>query len=980
MTDHIERLAAALAGTYAIERELGRGGMATVYLAEDLRHHRKVAIKLLPPEIGRTLGAGRFLREIEIAARLQHPNIVPLLDSGEIEDLCYYVMPYVAGESLHDRLARGGEFAIPEAVGILREVADALSHAHARGVVHRDIKPGNILLSGRHALVLDFGVAKAVTEATGQEALTSSGIALGTPAYMAPEQALADPVQDHRVDIYALGVVAYEMLAGRAPFAAATLQEMLAAHVTAEPEPLGQQRAAVPPGLAQLVMRCLAKQPAERWQTADELLEQLEVHGTPSSGSVAGLARAALSHRIQSLRRAVSPRRAAAGIGIVMLIAVVLVAVRHYGRIRWARTVAIPGIQSFVEDGEWGRAYHLATEARAVLPRDSALESLWPAFSRSTSIESDPPGARVYRRDNMGADTSWEYVGTTPIDSLALPYGPSYSRLMLEREGFDTVTDLVAPRRAGWHYTLDSASTLPPGMVRVPGGTERLLLWGLDDLTLDVPEYLIGRCEVTNREFKRFVDAGGYHNRDYWQVPFIAEGAEQAWDQGVSQFRDQTGRPGPATWEVGTYPVGEDDYPVTGVSWFEAAAYARFADSELPTIFHWAWAARISYSAGIVPLSNIDGRHSGPIAVGRSGAMGGFGLFDMAGNAREWTFNEADGHERYILGGGWEDAAYGFESATATSPFDRSPMNGFRLARLLTLDSTVELARHAVAPPQRNFRSIPPVSDSVVAAYRRMYDYDRMPLNAVVEESDSSARDWVKQRVTFDAAYGQERVLAYLFLPVDATPPYQTVVYFPGDGTLSVRSSQELLGMSQVDFIIRSGRAVVYPVYKSTYERGDGLISSMPEETNSYTEHVVAWAKDLKRSIDYLETRSDIDTASLAYYGHSWGGRLGGIMLAVEPRLKVAVLNVAGLRAQKAFPEAEPVYFIPRIQVPVLMLNGRYDFYFPVESSQNPMFDLLGTPPSLKRHVIAEGSHYVPRPVLIKETLDWLDRHLGPVR
>jgi dienelactone hydrolase len=548
------------------------------------------------------------------------------------------------------------------------------------------------------------------------------------------------------------------------------------------------------------------------------------------------------------------------------------------------------------------------------------------------------------------------------------------------KAGFDTVEDLVAPRNAGWNYTLDSTGTLPPGMVRVPGGTDGLLLWGLDDLNLDVREYLIGKYEVTNREFKRFVDAGGYQVPEHWQVPFIEDGRELTWEQAMSRFHDQTGRPGPATWEAGTYPVGEDDYPVTGVSWYEAAAYARFAGGELPTIFHWAWAARIRYSAGIVPQSNIEGRHSGPVAVGRSGGIGGFGLFDMAGNAREWTFNEADGHQRYILGGGWDDAAYGFASATATSPFDRSPMNGLRLARFLKSDSTVALARRAVAPPQRDFRSIPPVSDSVYSAYRRLYDYDRMPLNAVVEESDSSARDWVKQRITFDAAYGNERVIAYLFLPADAKPPYQTVIYFPGDGVLTVRSSQDLLGMTPVDFIIRSGRAVMYPVYKSTYERGDGLANSMPEETNSYTEHVAAWAKDLRRSIDYLETRGDIDTTKLAYYGVSWGGRLGGIMLAVEPRLKVAVLNIAGLRAQKAFPEAEPVYFIPRIHIPVLMLNGRYDFYFPVESSQNPMFDLLGTPPSDKRHVIAEGSHYVPRPVLIKETLDWLDRYLGPSR
>ncbi len=279
-----ETLRRALADRYLIERELGQGGMATVYLAEDLRHHRKVALKVLRPEIAATVGAARFAREIEVAARLQHPNILPVHDSGEADGFLFYVMPYVEGESLRDRLARGGELPIPEAVRILMEVADALSHAHAHGVVHRDIKPDNVMLSGRHALVADFGVAKAVTAATGYQLLTSAGVALGTPTYMAPEQATADPHQDHRVDIYALGVLGYELLTGRAPFNATTAQEMLAAHVTATPDPVQEYRAAVSPALGAVVMKCLEKKPADRWQTAEEVLQHLEPLATPSGG------------------------------------------------------------------------------------------------------------------------------------------------------------------------------------------------------------------------------------------------------------------------------------------------------------------------------------------------------------------------------------------------------------------------------------------------------------------------------------------------------------------------------------------------------------------------------------------------------------------------------------------------------------------------------------------------------------------------
>jgi Tol biopolymer transport system component len=278
------RLVAALDGQYKIIREAGAGGMATVYLAEDLKHGRQVALKVLRPELAATLGPVRFFREIQVAARLQHPHILPLHDSGEADGFLYYVMPFVDGESLRERLARVGELPIHDAVKILMEVVDALAYAHSQGVVHRDIKPDNVMLSGRHALVTDFGVAKAVSEATGKNQLTTAGVALGTPAYMAPEQAAADPHLDHRVDIYAVGAMGYELLTGRPPFIGMTPQQVLAAHVTQAPDPVSRYRAAVPAALETVLMRCLAKRASDRWQSAEELLQNLEPLATPSGG------------------------------------------------------------------------------------------------------------------------------------------------------------------------------------------------------------------------------------------------------------------------------------------------------------------------------------------------------------------------------------------------------------------------------------------------------------------------------------------------------------------------------------------------------------------------------------------------------------------------------------------------------------------------------------------------------------------------
>ncbi len=284
MADDLERLTKALADRYAIQRELGRGGMATVYLARDLKHDRDVAVKVLRPDLAASLGAERFLREIKVAAQLHHPHVLPLYDSGEADGFLYYVMSYEEGQSLREKLAKEGALPVSEAVRLLRDVVDALAHAHKHGVVHRDIKPDNVLLSERHALVTDFGVAKAVSEATGRQQLTTAGVALGTPAYMSPEQAAADPQIDHRADIYAVGALAYELLTGRPPFVGTTAQEVLAAHVTQAPDVVTKHREAVPPALAQVVMRCLEKKPADRWQSAEELLPHLEALTTPSGG------------------------------------------------------------------------------------------------------------------------------------------------------------------------------------------------------------------------------------------------------------------------------------------------------------------------------------------------------------------------------------------------------------------------------------------------------------------------------------------------------------------------------------------------------------------------------------------------------------------------------------------------------------------------------------------------------------------------
>jgi serine/threonine-protein kinase len=285
MTDLQDQLRNTLGGSYTIDRELGGGGMSRVFVAEERALGRQVVVKVLAPDLASGLSLDRFKREIALAAQLQHPHIVPLLAAGDVGGLPYFTMPLVEGETLRTRISRAGELPIAAAVRLLRDIASAIAYAHRKGVVHRDIKPENILLTDDHAVVTDFGVAKALVDATeggaSQGRMTAVGVAVGTPAYMAPEQAAGDPSTDHRADIYAFGVVAYELLTGSPPFEGRTLQALMAAHAATSPAPLTTRRATVPASLEMLVMRCLAKRPADRPQRAEDIVRELDVVTTP---------------------------------------------------------------------------------------------------------------------------------------------------------------------------------------------------------------------------------------------------------------------------------------------------------------------------------------------------------------------------------------------------------------------------------------------------------------------------------------------------------------------------------------------------------------------------------------------------------------------------------------------------------------------------------------------------------------------------
>jgi len=284
----------------------------------------------------------------------------------------------------------------------------------------------------------------------------------------------------------------------------------------------------------------------------------------------------------------------------------------------------------------------------------------------------------------------------------------------------------------------------------------------------------------------------------------------------------------------------------------------------------------------------------------------------------------------------------------------------------------------AVPSPRRDYSKEKPVSDQVFQAYRSLYSYDKTPLDAKVEQVGDED-DWKIEKVSYTAGYGNERAIAYLFLPKKGKPPYQTVLFFPGSNALLLRKFA-IYPTAALDGILRSGRAVLYPVYKSTYERGDGWESDVPDTSANWRDHVAMWAKDASRALDYVDSRPDLDHNKIGYYGYSWGAVMGAIIPAVDLRIKANVLALGGMEYSRTLPEVDKINFLPRVKQPTLMLNGHYDFFFPVDSTQIPFYNLLGPKKDQKKRIQYETGHNIPRNELIKETLNWYDLWLGPVQ
>jgi serine/threonine protein kinase/cephalosporin-C deacetylase-like acetyl esterase len=934
-------------GPYTIEATLGAGGMGEVFRARDTRLNRTVAIK-----VSQRRFTGRFKSEARAVAALNHPNIVQVygLESEGGDD--YIVMEFVPGRTLAQVLG-ATRLSLDQALEYANQIASALAAAHAAGIVHRDIKPGNIMVSDAGVVkILDFGLAKVEKSAVAADttvtagAQTGAGTVLGTAAYMSPEQAEGKAV-DARSDIFSTGALFYEMFTGSRAFDGDSILEVLSKVFRETPRAIRELRPEVPEPIARIVGRCLEKDPALRYPSGKELAAELLLCRNPAQARLGAGARGLIAAAL------------VAAIGLSGWLYY-----RNW-RARWTRDEALPRIRNLVAKGDFFAAFDLTHTALRYVPDDPQLKQHWSEISLPMNLTSTPPGAKVFYKPYGEAGAPWRLVGETPLADVRMP--AFFMLIRLEKPGFEPAEFAThGVVLLGQTIPLSTAGSVPAGMVAAPARPSWL---GPIDI-MPLPGYFLDKFEVTNREFKQFVDTGGYRDSKYWRHPFRRDGRDISLEEALTVLRDTTGRPGPSGWELGAFPKDQADFPVSGVSWFEAAAYCESRGKALPTVHHWRKVAGFSIFSEILRFSNFGG--AGPARAGAYTGMSGLGAYDMAGNVKEWCWNSA-GERRAILGGGWNEPMYAYRDEDAQDPFTRGPSYGFRCA-LYTGQVPVE-AFAPISRPVRDYRTEKPVSDDVFEIFRRMYAYDKTPLDAKTEGVDESNEYWRKEKVSYRAAYGDERIPAFLYLPRNARPPYQAVLWAPGGYAYVLRSSETGLPTEYFKFLLRTGRAVLYPVYKGTFERrieGRG-------GPNARRDATVQFVKDAFRSVDYLESRPEIQKGSLGYYGLSTGATAGLLILALEPRLKAGILVGGALGGDKVAPEVDLLNFAPRVHAPALMLNGRYDFVEPPATSQQPLFRLLGAPARDKRHVQLESGHIPPLQDIMREVLDWLDRYLGPV-
>ncbi|MFL2697648.1 MAG: SUMF1/EgtB/PvdO family nonheme iron enzyme [Gammaproteobacteria bacterium] len=659
----------------------------------------------------------------------------------------------------------------------------------------------------------------------------------------------------------------------------------------------------------------------------------------------------------------------------------------------WIQFVKSPQLEQAFSNDEYAKSWIIARDINNIFPFIPQVKEALDQLGWSAKIEIKQDNVDVFWRPYGSNEFEWEFLGTNLSGTNRLPIGPL--QLRLEKEGYETtyvssvnpgLTFRNFPADLGFEVAkleLAEDGQLPEGMVYVPGGKFVPAISGERTDPYLLSPFYIDKHEVTNLQFKKFIDSGGYENPRYWQdMDFIKEGVSLSFEEALELMKDQTGRSGPAYWELQDYPEGKDNFPVTGISWYEAQAYAKFMGNILPPFFHWAKAAfpADEWVSPLAPEMLSVSNFKGDLVteVGTYKAYGPYGTLDMTGNVREWVWNIFGGRGMTLGGAVGEPEYTGFQ-ANPMPRFDRSKLTGFRTVRLLNpadLNPFGDPINRPEPPPMEFYKRL---DDEAFKLYSTRYSYGKRDLEPKVVYFDESHPDWIKEKVSISVGYNNERMDVLIFRPKNSFNAVPSVVVYPGLNYFRDPPDIDDINPGEygLDFIIKSGRALVWPAFKGSLNRlVDKAIAqpSSEEQLRQFRDMMVNWRVDTSRTLDYLEERQEFSSTQIHYLGMSYGAVYTPIVLLYENRFKSAIFLSGGF-SPYAPPHSDGIFYLDRVKTPIIMMNGEQDFLIPIES-QEAMFNNLGTLDENKKYVLFKAGHWpLPRNQMINESLEWLENY-----
>jgi len=731
---------------------------------------------------------------------------------------------------------------------------------------------------------------------------------------------------------------------------------------------------------------------------APEALQQVEVE---SPGTTPGIT-PATTVELAEKKRSIAP----VALFLLAAIAASVIGYQWYQNQqaeKWLAQEMLPAINELVDQDQYSSAYRLAKQVESKLGRDHISDEIWQTITSTVSIHLQPEGTSVSYRSYSQPEADFHALGKTPLDDIELPR--DMLLVKLEKEGFDSATRAMQSpsfelqddeskrlitngpiQFEGLDY-LSVKGSAPDEMIFVPA-SNLPLFFRLPGIELfasrHIPSYHIDQFEITNRQYKDFVDAGAYEDESFWQdLEFVKDGKIVSWQDASEQFVDSTGEPGPASWAYGSYLDGKGDYPVNGVSWYEAMAYARFARKTLPTAIHWARAA-ISLLEIIHPIQPHIVRQSNfsneLAPVGQFKGFSASGALDMAGNVREWV-TTGRGEQRLILGGGTEDPPYLFSQPTQQDAWDRNLKNGFRCMKSIG-EIPAEFFAELPEPSPTDMSLYRPVSEEVFKSAMTAFKFPAFKPEPEENHVEPGGSYWDIQKVSIRGGVDGDRFDIYIYLPKKPSEVYQGIIYMPGSDAFA--PSKFVRDSPYVETVfhkhLNRGRAVIWPIYYGSYHRYDNM-DEVPaaDRPNAQLERLRHWHKEVYSTLNYLEARGDFETDNFSLEALSYGAIFGVPLINLEPRFKAAVL-LSGSIVASPLPAVSTFQHVLRTTTPTLLLNGQHDYLIPVSGAQS-MFDNLATDPKDKRFVTYDTGHWpMPRNQSVREINTWLDKYLGPVQ